>query len=136
MRNYIERYVNAPGALSLAEMGALHVSILSACEGDEDALDLYRDILEIGCEYIRYRALWNHTDRQTRLELDMDSRRTGCHNTVIRRFTYLARYLESQGRSTAWADTLNLDDGIAGSNRKRIGDFACYLAFAEGLEGR
>lgn len=44
----------------------------------------------------------------------------------------LARYLKQQGKTAAWRDELGYEEDDP-YNRKAIGDFACYLAFVNGI---
>ena len=47
----------------------------------------------------------------------------------------LARYLKQQGKVAAWRDALGYEEDDQ-YNRKAIGDFACYLAFVNGINAR
>ena len=67
--------------------------------------------------------------------MSTDSRRTSAHDSVIMHINMLARYLKMQGSETAWRDVLG-DEKEDPSNRKRIGDFGCYLAFVNALAAR
>ena len=68
-------------------------------------------------------------------KMEIDERRTSCHDSLIVKFNMLARYLKMQGKPAAWRDTLgHLEDDPA--NRKRIGDFACYLVFINSINAR
>lgn len=61
--------------------------------------------------------------------------RTSCHNSVIIHFNMLARYLKKNGKAAVWRDELGYEEDDS-YNRKAIGDFACYLAFVNGINAR
>ena len=77
-----------------------------------------------------YEIAWN-----TEQKMEQDPGRTSCHDSVIVRFNQLARYLQSHGKAAAWRDTLGYEEEDR-YFRKRIGDFACYLAFVNSLLAR
>ncbi len=122
-----EEYITMPGSLTLEEMQSLHREIKEEVGYDEDALDLYADLIDAATKYSPYRANWNFWGREEKRA--EDSTRTSRHDRVIDCFNILERYLKKQGKSAAWHETL-------GEDRKRIGDFACYLVFAESLNAR
>jgi len=47
----------------------------------------------------------------------------------------LARYVKMQGKAAQWRDCLG-DEKENPYNRKRIGDFACYLVFINSINAR
>ncbi|MDO4519574.1 MAG: hypothetical protein Q4B47_04690 [Eubacteriales bacterium] len=97
---------------------------------DEDEIELFQDLLERIMDYASIRSRWfSVMSRNKRME--EDEGRTIIHNSVIRGFNILARYQESKGTDNSWRDDLGED-----IRRKRIGDFACYIAFMYGINGR
>lgn len=122
-----EDYRAMPGSLALEEMQSLHREIKEEAGRDVDALELYNELLAAAVKYSESRANWPLWDREKKLA--EDSARTSRHNKVIDCFNILARYLKKQGKAAAWRDML-------GEERKRIGDFACYLVFAGSLNAR
>jgi len=120
MLSTYEDYQTMPGSLTFGEMAALHREMKEETGSDADALDLYKNLLTAAVKYSQSRAGWPLWDREKRME--EDSLRTTRHNQAIDSFNILARYLKKQGKPAAWRDTL-------GDDRKRIGDFACYLVF-------
>ena len=97
---------------------------------DVDALELYNELIKIATRYATFRANWPLLSRDEKNE--QDSGRTSCHNSVIIHFNMLARYLKQQGKTAAWRDELGYEEDDP-YNRKAIGDFACYLAFVNGI---
>ncbi len=115
-----EDYQNMPGSLTFEQMAALHREIMDEAGLDADSADLYKDVFTAAVKYSQSRAGWPLWDRERRMA--EDSARTSRHNQVIDSFNILARYLRMQGKPASWRDAL-------GDDRKRIGDFACYLVF-------
>ncbi len=71
----------------------------------------------------------------TEKKLEEDPNRTSCHNSLIIKFNQLARYLKMQGNSASWRDELGYEEDDP-YNRKRIGDFACYIVFLNSIHAR
>ncbi|MBQ7371308.1 MAG: hypothetical protein IJW67_05415 [Blautia sp.] len=125
-----EDYLRENGALSSEEMDRLYEEMAGEIGQDEDALELYGQLLETAIRYANFRAKWCLMTREEKL--DADGSRTSCHNSVITKINMLSRYLRMQGKSAAWRDVLG-DESV---NRKRIGDFACYLVFVSAVNAR
>lgn len=122
-----EEYLAMPGSLTFEEMASLHRQILEEAGRDADALVLYGELYAAAVKYAQSRAHWPLWDREEKQEEDRT--RTSRHDHVIDSFNILARYLKKQGKDVSWHDTL-------GSDRKRIGDLACYLVFTGSLNAR
>ena len=106
----------------LAEIGA-----------DTGSLELYDELMKVATRYAAIRANWLLLSREEKSE--QDSGRTSCHNSVITHFNMLVRYLKQQGKAAVWRDELGYEEDDP-YNRKAIGDFACYLAFVNGINAR
>ena len=133
MFSVYEDYLSLEKALSFEEMTHLHHDMMSEIGTDEDSLELYAELLETANRYSAFRSnwpLWNPTEKA-----EKDASRTSCHNSLIVKFNQLARYLKMQGKNVSWRDTLGYekDDPY---NRKRIGDFGCYLVFVNSIVSR
>lgn len=122
-----EDYQSMPGSLTFEQMLSLHREIMAGTGRDGDAAGLYKDLLAAAVKYSESRSNWPLWDKEKKLE--EDSTRTFRHNQVIDCFNILARYLRKQGNPAAWRDML-------GDDRKRIGDFACFLVFVGSLNAR
>lgn len=122
-----EDYSSQPGSLPFEEMAALHRDMAAEIGRDADSLSLYQDLLTTATKYADYRAHWTLWGREEKAE--NDSYRTSAHNSAIDSLNILARCLRAQGKAAAWRDRL-------GDDRRRIGDFACYLVFVESLNAR
>lgn len=131
--NTYAEYLTTDLSLTLEEMNDLHIKMLRGIDKDEDAVELYRDLLSQALRYFQYRvnwALWSWEEKMSK-----DENRTSCHNALITNFNMLARYMKSLGYSTEWREFLG-DETVDPYTRKRIGDFACYLVFANAINER
>ena len=126
-------YLKQPKAITFEKMQMIHTEILAEIGADADALELYDELIKIATRYATIRANWLLLSREEKNE--QDSGRTSCHNSVIIHFNMLARYLKQQGNTAAWRDKLGYEEDDP-YNRKAIGDFACYLAFVNGINAR
>lgn len=133
MNSTYQTYTDSPFSLTFEEMQLIHESIVNSIENDEDATELYGDLLAKVNEYANMRMGWVLFSQDEKR--DSDPIRTSYHDAVIMHFNMLARYLKSKGYDTSWRDTLGYEKDSS-YNRKRIGDFACYLAFVNGLNAR
>ena len=131
--NTYSEYLPEDLSLTLEEMQQLHMQMRKGIGNDEDAIDLYQQILAQAVKYFQYRANWALWSREEKL--DKDASRTSCHDTLIINFNTFARYMKSRGHSTEWRDALG-DETVLPKIRKRIGDFACYLVFVNALNER
>ena len=124
---FYEDYLALPKRLTFEEMVSLHREIMTEAGCDGDALSLYSDLLAAAVKYAESRSHWPLWDREKKQEEDPVC--TFRHNQVIDSLNILARYLRKQGKSATWRNVFDDD-------RKRIGDFACYLVFVESLNAR
>ena len=130
--NIIE-YFQKEKSMTFDEMIKIHELIEEEIGKDQDAIELYDELIKRSIEYSNIRSKWTLMSFEEKAE--KDAGRTMCHDVLIGKFNQLARYLEKQGRSCKWRDMLGYEneDRI---NRKRIGDMGCYLAFVHGLNAR
>jgi len=128
-----EEYLQQPKSISLDQMQDLHSQILAEIVGDDDAEEIYDDLIAQATRYASFRANWLLWDRQEKM--DKDDNRTSCHNSLIVKFNMLARYLRMQGKESSWRDALGYEENDR-YTRKTIGDFACYLVFVNSINAR
>ena len=128
-----EEYLKRPKAITFAKMQTIHTEMIAEIGTDVDALELYDELIKIATRYAAIWANWLLLSREEKNE--QDSGRTSCHNSVITHFNMLARYLKQQGKTAVWRDDLGYEEDDP-YNRKAIGDFACYLAFVNGVNAR
>jgi len=84
-------------------------------------------MLESAVQYARMRTDWHFMS--TEQHLDKGSYRSMLHDGFIRDLNILTRYVKSQGRDAEWEYVLDLD-------RREIGDPACYIHCALGVQNR
>ena len=128
-----EEYLKAPKALTIEQMHAVYCEVIEEIGGDTEAQEIYGELIDKAVEYAQIRAEWNHMSREQKM--DRDPSRTAKHDSLIIHFNMLARYLKMQGKKAAWREQLG-DEKEDGYNRKRIGDFACYLVFLQAINAR
>lgn len=92
---------------------------------DEDIVDLYKHLIEKAIRYAHIRAEWDTLSREEKLE--KDESRTVAHDSFIASVNIIAR---SEGEiGSKWRERLTDD-------RKRIGDFSCYIALFRAIDAR
>lgn len=133
MTSSYKNYLNTEKHLTVEACQKLQEEILKEIGTDEEALDLYSELIRKAIEYACIRAKWTLMNKEEKA--DADESRTIKHDSLIVKFNQLAKYLKMQGKETAWRDSLGYekDDKI---NRKRIGDMGCYLTFIHGINAR
>lgn len=128
-----EEYLKEPKSLDFESELGIHREMLEEIGTDPDALELYEELLQASARYAGFRSQWLLWSREEKI--DQDASRTASHNALIVKFNQLARYLNMQGKPASWRDTLGYEEDDQ-YNRKRIGDFGCFLAFINGINGR
>ncbi len=93
----------------------------------DDKINFYNDFLKKAFDYAYIRACWEIKSNQEKM--DDDNYRTACHNQVITALNVLSRLANQEGIDTYWRDEL-------GDDRKRIGDFTCFVAYVNGICNR
>ena len=128
-----EEYLPMDKSLTLEEMGDIHNQMMLSIGNDPDALELYEELIETANRYSIFRANWCIWSAEEKL--DKDPGRTACHNSLIVKFNQLARYQKMQGMNISWRDILGYEEDDR-YNRKRLGDFACYIVFVNSICAR
>lgn len=131
--NTFENYVVEPHSLSMEQMQDIHRELMEEIGKDQDAAELYEELIAVATRYAAIRAGWQQSSREEKM--DRDPSRTSCHNSVITHFNMLARYLKMQGKQVKWRDLLGYEEDDK-YFRKTIGDFGCYLVFVNSLCAR
>ncbi len=93
----------------------------------DDKMDFYVDFLAKAFKYAGVRSEWELFENYERAE--KDAYRTSMHNSFITSINVLSRLCESEDIDNSWR--LKLSD-----DRKVIGDFACFVAYVNGLCNR
>lgn len=92
---------------------------------DEDVVDLYNRLIEKAIRYAHIRAGWDALTREEKLE--KDESRTAVHDSFISSINIISRTEGENG--SYWREQL-------GNDRKRIGDFACFIALFRAIDAR
>lgn len=128
-----EEYIPLTKSIPVELMMELHQEMLSEIGTNEEALELYEEFLQAANRYSTFRSnwcIWCHKEK-----IDKDSSRTSCHDSMIVKLNQLARYLKMHGTNVNWREVLG-DENEDVYNRKRIGDFACYVVFVNSISAR
>ena len=133
MVSVYEEYLSMPQCLSMEEMHSLHKEMVEEIRNDEEAQELYSELISVSTRYMSFRSNWLLWSREEKME--KDSARTSCHDSVIVKFNMLERFLKMKGKDARWREVLGHEEDDP-SFRKRIGDFACYLVFVNSLLAR
>jgi hypothetical protein len=95
--------------------------------GSTKQTDLKADLIEAAVRYAQIRVEWLLADPERRRHIDED--RTRAHNAFIATCDILGRNMDQHGEDGSWRADL-------GTDRKRIGDFACHLHCMLGIAAR
>ena len=128
-----DEYIGMPKSITIEKCLEIHKMMVEEVGNDEDAIELYDEIIDKAVDYVSLRAKWTFMDNQWKMAEDPG--RTMKHDALIVKFNQLARYLKMQGKEAKWRDMLGYteDDPY---NRKVIGDMACFLIYVHGVNGR
>lgn len=131
--NLYKEYLEMPLALDFSHMVALHEEMIQEVGDDEDAKELYEELVEQATKYAEFRSNWYIWKREERIE--RDASRSITHDSLIVKFNMLARYLKMHEKKAEWRRVLG-DEKLNPNTRKRIGDFACYIVFVNSICSR
>ena len=95
MVNTFQGYMKNEKSLSIGQMEEIHQLMALEMADDEDALELYEDLLTDAIKYAGIRAEWAQMTREEKM--DRDPYRTAIHDSVIMDINVLARYLPHSG---------------------------------------
>ncbi len=124
-------YLEEKDSLTFQEAEEIYSQILqSANTSDSDFKEFWEDMIKSAIVYANTRAEWSIQTSEERR--DIDDSRTHQHNTFMINLKVIANYMKQQNWSSVWFDKL----GIIESDRKRFGDFACYLVCINSLNAR
>ena len=102
-------------------------SILELCKFDNLLVELKDDFLRSAIRYSRIRSDWFLVAPKKRRALEDERKRA--HNALIDSCNILSRTMVNKGLDIEWRAKL-------GNERKRIGDFACYIHAYLGIMAR
>ena len=99
---------------------------LSQCKV-EGKTDIVNELMRSACYYTEVRMSW---ELKTNSEKAADDpSRALAHDAVIRYVNIVARMINNAGIETPWRDKL-------GNDRKRIGDFGCFIGWITAINNR
>lgn len=123
-----ETYLEENGAMDFEEMNKIyHMIIDQVPQNDAKFDELFKKLTEQAVLYTAHRARWMSMNTQEHLAIDEE--RSRVHNLFISYKKSLAQYMYDIKLNIAWEDKL-------GDDRKRIGDFACFLVFIRSINAR
>ena len=105
-------YLEKPSVLTFEDMTRIHAAIIAGIGEDEEAEAVYDKLVRAGTNYIDTRAGWKLMPKPVRKERN-----------------------DAKGKDTAWRKEIGFEaeDKV---NRKRCGDFGCYIAFINSINAR
>jgi len=104
------------------------IESLEKCDlKDEDYIELKNELYVVAVKYAQLRVEWFLSNEKKRLEIDIERTRT--HDALISACDSLSRYMAKRGANSSWRK-------IIGTDRREIGDFACYLHYWLGIKAR
>lgn len=129
--NTYESYLKhaAGNIITIEESMAIYsemVESISKCQL-EDKMDFWNNFIEKSARYTYIRNQWETMSFEEQGEAD--SGRTAAHNSTISAINTLARIAQNEGVDNSWREKL-------GDDRKRIGDFACFVSYITGISNR
>lgn len=92
-----------------------------------DKDEFVSELIKKAIKYTEIRVNWEIMSREEKI--DKDSLRTGYHDSFITSINIISRLLDLEGIDISWRDKL-------GDDRKRIGDFACFMSYMIGITNR
>mgnify|MGYP003292808366 CR=1 FL=1 len=128
-----QEYLEMPKSIEFEKCLEIHQMMLDEIDKDEEAIELYDEIIDKAIDYVALRAKWTYMDKEWKMSEDPGRSRK--HDALIVKFNQLERYLKMQGKEAKWRAMLGYteDDPY---NRKVIGDMACFMIYIHSINGR
>lgn len=133
MINSYTDYLDMPNHLTVDAMHCVHLHMRKSLT-DDIAKELYEDLVKSATKYASHRMNWLLYDRCQRMEYD--KYRTSSHDALLAAMNSFSRYIRNRDGKLAWDDDFVISKDDNNFNRKKVGDFACYIAFINGLNAR
>ena len=89
--------------------------------------ELVNDLITYAVRYAQIRVEWMMSDVNKRIEID--SIRSKSHDAFIDSCNILSRQMRKLSEDNSWRLLL-------GNDRKKIGDFACYIHYSLSIKAR
>ena len=120
-------------AMSVEEADQIYRLLYSQIDPhDEDLVEFFDNVVTRASEYAEMRFKWSMMSFQERVV--EDEFRTSKHNAFLNSLSMMRTVLQKKGKTTEWFDMMGED--IQKTNRKRAGDFACYIVLFRSLGTR
>ena len=108
---------------------------------DSEFKEYWDDFITWCIEYSNFKILWMTLSREEKNNSDFDKRRTDIHNGLITKLNVVKRYLESENKDSSFLEKIKenhnrIGDFDKNEDRKRIGDFANYIAYVYAVNAR
>lgn len=121
-------FKNEKGIVSFSEAEQIYSSLLnSSNQLDKEFQEEWTTFVLLCVEYTSIRGKWHTLSREEKLA--NDEARAVTHNKVIYQLKILKSLANEQSNDVTWFEKFNDD-------RKRFGDFACYVAYIYALNAR
>ncbi|HFH9837932.1 TPA: hypothetical protein ACGOON_001296 [Streptococcus suis] len=121
-------FTSETGHLSFADCQVIHDELLNSSDTlNSEFQEFWTEFLTSCVAYAEARGKWFLLTKEERM--NFDSSRTTIHNKVIHNLKLLRALAIENQKDTSWFDKFQDD-------RKRIGDFACYLAYIYAINSR
>lgn len=121
-------FKNEKEIISFSEAEQIYSNLLnSSNQLDKEFQEEWTTFILLCVEYASARGKWLTLSREEKLA--NDEARTVTHNKVIYQLKLLKGLANEQGNDVSWFEKFNDD-------RKRIGDFACFVADIYALNAR
>ena len=131
MINTYEAYLknSVPSTLTMEDALRLYTEMANSIEKCtmEDKMECWNEFLRKAAEYTNIRNQWELMSLEEKM--DADPGRTAKHDSFITSINVLSRIAEKEGIDHSWREEL-------GQERKRIGDFACFVTYLTGISNR
>ena len=93
----------------------------------EDKMEFWNDFVAKAVKYTGIRCRWETMSREEKMA--EDAGRSMVHDGLITAVNILSRIAANEGIDNSWREEL-------GDERKRIGDFACFVTYMTGIANR
>lgn len=117
MEDITSRLFGDTQVLTFQEAAEFVCKIESQLNGESIYKELYQEFLKAAYECATIRAQWHFMALEEQAE--NDTYRSSLHNSFIDACNILSRYMSNKGVDSTWKDRLG--------DRRKIGDFACYV---------
>ena len=127
-----ETFSDKSNVLSFETAGKIYSELVGLVEiGGPELQKYWSDFLHAAVTYAARRASWLLLSREQKVATD--DQRTAEHDAVLYSIAVIRGTIAQQGLPLDWYHRLIFDNV---QERKRVGDFACYVAYIYGVNAR